>query len=106
MSIAGGGSAPQLSCGAYTQRRRVASANGPERVDYVSVKALEHALTHLLQCMFDDERIRAFRNRVRARLDGGHEARITEPKLEVARADRQLESLAVDLHRILTHLTR
>jgi site-specific DNA recombinase len=100
MSIAGGGSAPQLYCAACAQRRRVASANGPERVDYVSVKALEHALTHLLQCMFDDERIRAFRNRLRARLDGGHEARITELKLEVARADRQLESLAQRMRRL------
>jgi site-specific DNA recombinase len=94
MSVAGGGSAPQLYCAACAQRRRVAVENAPERVDYVSVKALEHALAHLLRCMFDDERIREFRSRLKARLDGGHETRITELKLEVARADRQLESLA------------
>ncbi|WP_035553161.1 recombinase family protein [Burkholderia sp. 9120] len=100
MSIAGGGSAPQLYCAACAQRRRVAVENAPERVDYVSVRALEHALTHLLRCMFDDKRIREFRDRLKARLDGGQEARITELKLEVARADRQLESLAQRMRRL------
>lgn len=100
MSIAGGGSSPQLYCAACAQRRRVASGNSPERVDYVSLKALEHALIHLLQVMFDDERIREFRNRLKAKLDGGHDARITELRLEVARADRQLESLAQRMRRL------
>src|ERR1700693_4097992 len=45
-------------------------------------------------------RIREFRNRLKARLDGGHEARITELKLEVARADRQVESLAQRMRRL------
>jgi site-specific DNA recombinase len=50
--------------------------------------------------MFDDERNRDFRDRLKARLDGGREARITELKLEVARADRQLESLAQRMRRL------
>ncbi|WP_233864661.1 recombinase family protein [Paraburkholderia adhaesiva] len=100
MSIAGGGSSPGLYCAACAQRRRVASSDSPERVDYVSVRSLEHALTHLLNAMFDNSRLQVFRDKLRARLTGGHEERIIELRLEVARADRQLENLAQRMRRL------
>lgn len=100
MSVAGGGSAPQLYCAACAQRRRVASAGSPEKVSYVSLKALEHALIHLLRRMFDESRIVEFRERLKAHLNGGQEARIAELRLEVSRADRQLESMAQRMRRL------
>ncbi|ARL23924.1 recombinase family protein [Burkholderia pseudomallei] len=102
MSIAGGGSAPQLYCAACAQRRRVASEGSPEQVSYVSVKALEKALIHLLTAMFDDSRVQAFRDRLRERLSGGQDGHIAELRLEVARADRQLENLAQRMRRLET----
>ncbi|PZR48605.1 recombinase family protein [Paraburkholderia fungorum] len=100
MSVAGGGSAPQLYCAACAQRRRVASAGSPEKVSYVSLKALEQALIHLLRCMFDDSRIGEYRERLRAHLNGGQEVRIAELRLEVSRADRQLENMAQRMRRL------
>jgi site-specific DNA recombinase len=100
MSIAGGGSAPQLYCAACVQRRRVASAGSPEKVIYVSLRALEQALIHLLRCMFDDSRIGEFRERLQAHLNGGQKARIAELRLEVSRADRQLENMAQRMRRL------
>ncbi|WP_284506847.1 recombinase family protein [Caballeronia sp. GAFFF1] len=100
MSVRTGGSSPALHCAKCAQQRRVAKADAPKHVSYVALEGLERALLHVLNFMFDDGRVQEFRRRLEAKLHGGHESRIAELKLAVARAERQLDSLAQRMRRL------
>jgi site-specific DNA recombinase len=100
MSVATGGSAPTLHCSKCAQQRRVATEGAPVHISYVSSEGLQRALQQVLTFMFDDDRVQEFRRRLKARFHGGHESRIAELKLAVARSERQLDSLAQRMRRL------
>lgn len=90
----------QMYCSSCAQRQRVSGTQDDCTADYVSARALEHAVKHLLSAMFDGDRTQLFRDRLKARLDGGHEERMRELTQEIARADRQLEQMAQRMRRL------
>jgi uncharacterized coiled-coil protein SlyX len=102
LTVATGGSVHALYCATCAQQKRVAKDGAPTRVSYVSASAVELALREVLKFMFSDGRVQEFRRRLAAKLHGGQDSRIAELKLAVARAERQLDSLAQRMRRLQT----
>lgn len=91
LTVATGGSSPSLYCAQCAQAEAVAV---PNRVShYVSAKGVQAMLTHALEKIFSGDVELLFRERLRARLQGGQQEQIAELKLRIARCGRKLEHL-------------
>lgn len=98
LSIASGGSALTFHCASCAHAKRVGVEG--RQTHYVSVIGLEKALREVLKLMFNEEHIAEFRDRLRARLTGGHLARIEKLRVLITQSDRAKQRLAGQLRRL------
>jgi DNA invertase Pin-like site-specific DNA recombinase len=88
LTVATGGSAPSLYCAQCAQARAlgVAGRDG----NYVSSNALQAVLIDVVERLFSGEAAQLFRERLRARLEGGCEARIAEVRQLLGRKEAKV----------------
>lgn len=98
LSIATGGSAPTFYCANCAHAKRV-GVDG-RQTPYVSVLGLEKVLRAVLERAFSEERVAEFQDRLRARLTGGHHARLEQLAVLITQSDRVKQRLAAQLRRL------
>lgn len=86
LTVSAGGSVPSLYCAQCAQARRVGLND--RRGAYISVRGLQAVLQHALAIALSGKALEEFRNRLRERLAGGEERRISELKLHIEQLRR------------------
>jgi site-specific DNA recombinase len=91
LTVATGGSSPSLYC---AQCQQAASVGVAGRMgSYVSTKGLQEVLVHALEHLFTGEVELVFRQRLKARLEGGAEERILKLKGNISKVESKLKFL-------------
>lgn len=88
LTVSTGGSAPSLHCSQCAQAKRVGVAGKSGR--YISCSGVQAALIYVLEKMFSDEMRGVFQQKLKARLEGGHEQRLAELKLAISQREKQV----------------
>lgn len=91
LTVATGGSSPSLYCAQCAQAEAVAVSGRVS--NYVSTKGLQAVLVHAVNKLFSGEVELLFRERLRARLEGGQEERIAELGQRISQKERKLKLL-------------
>lgn len=91
LTVATGGSSPSLYCAQCQQAASVGVAG--RRGSYVSTKGLQEVLVFALDKLFTGEVELEFRQRLRARLEGGAEERILKLKGNISKMESKLKFL-------------
>ncbi|MEO7032113.1 MAG: recombinase family protein [Herbaspirillum sp.] len=91
LTVSSGGSVPSLHCAQCAQARRVGVEGRSGR--YISANGVKAALIYVLKQVFSAEAKEAFRKKLRARLEGGQEERITVLKQDISQKAKQMKYL-------------
>lgn len=92
LTVASGGSSPSLYCAQCAQARAVGVADRAGK--YTSGSGLQAVLVRAIESVFSGDAETMFRKRLKARLEGGQEARIAEVRKRLAKIDGKVKLFA------------